>query len=241
MSQTIYYILGTPNSGRKTLVQDLIQTGLPEGTHPLVLMADTELDSQTFTEAQVQAWKMDEGKIVTPDLEDNWDTLFFINEGSTNPVDQIEAFAAWLKEHDLTLTRAITLLDCHLAHKQPELAPWYQACVHFSDVVLLNFKNESQPKGFKEFLKLLKHECSPCLFETLKKGCVHNPAQILYPEARRLSHLFDDLDPLDSLDLDEDDLPTESFVLENAPDPYLERLPTGQRCKSIPDIQDYLP
>lgn len=244
MTKTIYYILGTPQSGRKELVYDLVKTGLAETSKALVLLPSTESHPNpllnSLPNTQIQSWELRETTIVAEALNDDWDTLFFISEGTANPVDQIEAFSLWLKPYPWKLTRVFTVLDCHLVHNQPPLLPWVHACVHFSDVVFLNFQNKAQPKGFKEFLKILQQKYPPCLFETLHKGCVHNPARVLYPEARRLSHLFDDLDPIDTLDINEEELPEGSFVLEVALDPYLERLPSGQRRLPIPDINDYL-
>jgi hypothetical protein len=55
-----------------------------------------------------------------------------------------------------------------------------------------------------------------------------------------MSLVFDELDPLDTLDLDEDDLPEEPFTLESKPDPYFERGLTGQRRLPVPDVNRYL-
>ena len=48
--------------------------------------------------------------------------------------------------------------------------------------------------------------------------------------------LFEDFDPVDDLDIDEDNLPEEPFSLERKPDPYLEKLQNGLRKKPIPDL-----
>ena len=68
---------------------------------------------------------------------------------------------------------------------------------------------------------------------------VANPIELMIEEARRITMIFDDFDPIDDLDLDGENLPEEPFSLERKPDPYLARLPNGQRQKPIPDVSQY--
>ena len=93
----------------------------------------------------------------------------------------------------------------------------------------------------RDFEKRYTARHFPCLFELVKKGRVANPAQILDPVARRFSLLFDDLDAIDQMDFDPDNLPEDTVDLVAPPDPWLERLPSGQRVRPIPDIKLYLP
>ena len=51
--------------------------------------------------------------------------------------------------------------------------------------------------------------------------------------------LFDEYDPVDELDLDEDNLPDEPFSLERKPDPYLERLQNGLRKNPVRDVSEF--
>ena len=51
--------------------------------------------------------------------------------------------------------------------------------------------------------------------------------------------IFDDFDPIDELDLDEENLPEEPFSLERKPDPYMLRLNNGMRAKPLPDVSEY--
>ena len=83
--------------------------------------------------------------------------------------------------------------------------------------------------------------CYPMRFELVDKKCeVANPVELLIEEARRISMLFDDIDPIDELDIDENNIPDEPFSLERKPDPYMERLANGARVKQIPDIRGYV-
>jgi hypothetical protein len=69
---------------------------------------------------------------------------------------------------------------------------------------------------------------------------VDNALLVLCPEARRLTLAFDNIDPVYNLDLDEENLPEEPFTLENKLDPYFERLPSGHRCKPVPNVTEFL-
>ena len=51
--------------------------------------------------------------------------------------------------------------------------------------------------------------------------------------------LFDEYDLEDELDLDEENLPEEPFSLERKPDPYLEKLQSGVRKNTIPNVSEF--
>ena len=50
----------------------------------------------------------------------------------------IEFALACALELAITIARVITIVNCELAEKHSALLAWYEACVHFSDIVLLN-------------------------------------------------------------------------------------------------------
>jgi hypothetical protein len=112
--------------------------------------------------------------------------------------------------------------------------------MHFADCVLLNRRDAACHVWAQNFQKKFSELCYPCMFVSVKKGRVPNPLLVLFPEARRLTLVFDDIDPVDQLDLDEENLPEEPFTLENKPDPYFERLLSGHRVKPVPDVTKYL-
>ena len=68
----------------------------------------------------------------------------------------------------------------------------------------------------------------------MKNNRVANPAEVLYPEARRTSLYFDELIPIEE-DEFEDQAPDDL-----KPDRYIERLESGQRACPIPSIQKWL-
>lgn len=243
-----YFIFGPVGAGRAELVADLIDGGLDRGEAVTVYYAEAQEPpfEQTVFEnfgdrVTCLPWRMDGDRIAceTPSSEE---MVFFVTDGTANPVDQVEAFRNWLSAQPHEVGGVITVVDCAQAQAHSELMQWYDACIHFSDVVLLNRREGVEQTWIRDFMERYKKgKCYPCLFEHVKKGRVTNPAEVLDTVPRRISMIFEpEGDPLDDLDFDEDDLPDEPFDLTGKADPYLERLPSGQRAKVLPNIAKFL-
>lgn len=241
----IYIFLGVTGAGRRTVVADLITRGMGEDDQVAVLTNEDSAGSDVMKTLALNPrvrlinWQLnEENHIVVQDDLASMDSIFFITHGKQSPVDQMESLVAWVNDEDFEVGRIFTVVDCGLFSTQPKLMPWIEACIHFSDVVCLN-KRESVSqvwlKGFVE--RFQKEQCYPCLFENVKKGRVSDPAMLLHPEARRISHVFDERDAIYELGFDQDNLPDEPFELKVKEDPYFEKLPSGGRCKPIPDIR----
>lgn len=272
-----YVLLGTPGSGRREILADLIADGVgPEG-RALTLLAATEAPSEFDAKlGEVRLWYWEDAAIrveLPPGIEDASDSsaasaarpthVFFMVDGRRDPVDQLEAIKAWLQPLDLELARVITVVDCHLASTQPALAPWFDACVHFSDVVLLARREGVENRWMSDFQRRYRDQFIPALFEFVKGGRVKNPALVLEPQPRRMTQVFDesdvDLDVARSLAPEADILfsgegnaeDDEEFgdeagpegldeALESAKEKYFERKANGQRVITLPDVRKYL-
>ena len=77
---------------------------------------------------------------------------------------------------------------------------------------------EEEWKEYKAFKERYESMRFPFFVESVRKNRIANPAKILDPRSRRISHAFDQ-----ELDVESD-----------LPDPYLECLSTGERAKRIP-------
>ncbi|WOO40827.1 hypothetical protein [Rubellicoccus peritrichatus] len=241
MSSDVYFVLGSSGSGRREVVVDLIEGGFDAGDNITVAVANSEkispMDEQLSARQHTEVVSYDYPADVQ--IADD-STLFLIARGDTEPGDEIETFQSWLKQSGANLCRILMVTDCSLAEREPKLEPWFDCCIHFSDVVLLNRRETVSPKWMRAFEKRYTSMHLPCLFELVKKGRVANPAQVLDPLARRYSLLFDDIDAVDQMDFDPNNLPEETIDLVAPADPWLERLPSGQRAKPVPDIREYL-
>ena len=231
----IYLILGTAGSGRREIVADLVANGLGEGERALVLVSATETPGECDARlGPAQPWRWAEGRIEAPPLE-GVTHVFWIADGRRNPVDQLEAAQAWLLAGGGELARILCVVDCRLAARHHAMLTWYDACVHFSDVVLLNHREGVDNKWMSDFQARYAAQFLPCLFEFVRHGQVKSPAVVLDPQARRLSHVFDE-------ELDWEVTGTDEEEAEGHPevDPYFERLAGGRRGKEIPDLAKYL-
>ena len=168
---------------------------------------------------------------------------FLLINGSTNPVDWLEDMQKALFKNSFKLGRIIFLADMIRLSKNPQLKDWARACVHFSDVVLMNRIEGVTQNWLQEFKEPFEKDCYPCLFISLKEEQMYNPALVLEPLPLRISQVFDEeyqkqpkflkeinISPNEwAKDFaDNDEYFDEAFV-----DPYFERLPNGIRVKKI--------
>jgi hypothetical protein len=244
----VYLILGAAGSGRREILADLIDGGLGAEDRPAVLLAEDEVASDADAKLpNVARWRWADGAIDAT-LPHGATHVFFVTSGRASAVDQVEAFKAWLDAQDGELARTLCVVNCQLAEKNPPLLAWYEACVHFSDVVLLNRREGVENKWVSDFLAHFKKLFYPCVFETVKAGRVKNPALVLEPQARRMTHVFDEeqdwiVTNAEGEEIDEEDETADDEELQARPevDPYFERRSEGgRRVKELPDIRDFV-
>jgi hypothetical protein len=248
MSSSVYFILGTPGSGRRAVVRDLIENGLAAEEKALVLLADREAADPAdeklaaLENAEVRRWTWTEPAL--PPVEGlDGATVFFIADSLASPMDQLEALKPWLEEHGATLARVFCVVDCQLAEKQPVLRQWFDACIHFADVVFLTRREGLANKWLSDFIAHFKDQHFPCHFVQVKtKGELTTPLVWLDPTARRVSQYFDEGESyeIEGLETDDEEDDEEDTGLL-PPEPYFVRLTSGRREKELPDIRDYLP
>ena len=248
----VYLILGATGSGRRDLLVDLIEGGLDPGDRPTVMFSEDEPvheRDRALPPGPRWGWNnLKEGPIFA-ELPKDATHVFFVTDGRRNPVDQVEHFKAWLEAQGGELARVICVVHTQLAEKNPPLLAWFEACVHFADVVLLNQREGVDNKWLSDFLAHFKKQYHPCHFELVKDGRVKNPALILEPQARRMSHVFDEEqdwiftnaegEQIDEQEETEDG--DDEIEAKPEEEPYFARRLGGRRVKEIPDIRKFLP
>lgn len=246
-STKLYLILGTSQSGRKEILCDLIESSSSsENTNNIVLIPSNESKSPTSSKLQtipntiVLDWNFSDNLLMLPNFNTSPnDKVFLILSSKNDLIDQIENIKHWLDNNPhFSLAKILSVIDCQIAYKNETLLPWFEALVYFSDYVFLTHRENIPEKWISDFLKSFDKKSYPCLFEKIKNNKVANPDKVLFPEARRISHLFDNIDAIDTLDLDEENLPEEPFELIKKLDPYLERDSDGNRIIQLPSISD---
>lgn len=243
----VYFVLGASGSGRRAVLTDLIEAGLNEEDRPAVVLAEDEpAEPGDATLPRVSRWQWRDHAIAGS-LPEDATHVFFVADGRGNPVDQAEAFKPWVDAQGGEVGRVLCVVDCQLAEKNPPLLAWFEACIHFADVVLLNKREGVANKWLRDFQTHFKKQFYPCLFEFVKDGRVKNPALVLEPEVRRMSHAFDEEQDWifmnsEGEEIDEQDEGAED-ELEAKPeeDPYFARRTVSQRVKELPDIRRFLP
>lgn len=248
MPASVYIVLGLPDSGRRDLVLDLVENGLPPTEEVTLIHAkdacsdlaeDRLLQTRPVT---VKTFTFKDGAFDgLPDPRQGEGTWFLLPDGRLSLIDQMEALRDWFKAKGVFPARVLLTVHCAMAAENPLAAEWHDAAVHFADYVFLNRREGVSPEWIQAFEKKYKEAFFPCKFERLRKGSVKNPALVLYPEPRRMTLIFDDLDAIDTLEIDEDNLPDEPFDLTVKEDPYFERMRGGRRCKSVPHPREFLP
>lgn len=248
----VYLVLGTPGAGRRALVADLIANGLEPAETKLVLLAAGEAPvAADASLAKLANTRVERWTWTAPDLPAvplaSAGTVFLLTDPKVSVVDQLEAAKPWLAANGGEIGRVLCVVDCQLAEREPALRGWYEACIHFSDVVFLARREGVANKWLSDFIAHFTSQFYPCHFIPVKKSGVENPALVLDPQPRRVSQYFEQTDELAGLDIaiedeDEEDVDDEEAD-EDADkiDPYLERMRSGRRVKEVPDLRKYLP
>lgn len=244
----VYLILGTTGAGRRQVLLDLIEDGLSEAERAAVMLADVEPADETDARLPLLTrWSWNEDGAISGTLPPGATHVFFLANGRRSPVDQAEVFKPWVEAQGGQVARVICIIDARMAQRNPPLLAWFEACVHFSDVVLLNKREGLENKWVSDFLGHFKDQYYPCHFERVKNGRVHNPALILEPQARRMTHVFDDeqdwifTDSEGEIIDEQEETKNGEDEIEAKPeeDPYFERRFGGRRVKEIPDISKF--
>mgnify|MGYP001287388972 FL=1 len=137
--------------------------------------------------------------------------------------DQFESVCLDLKNREeLLLSRVISFIDAdRLENKDQTLRSWIDATAHFSDVLCITNRKNQNGKSVGDLFKRyenMRYPMETYVISSTKRGKIAN---ILNPTTRRISHIFDSSELLESQDTP-------------LSDPYLAKLANGNRQKSIP-------
>jgi hypothetical protein len=245
----VYFILGTPGSGRRAIVRDLIENGLAAEEQAVVLLSESEAsDPQdaklaALPNIKVQRWTWAAPEIPVIELPAAA-TVFVFADPLASPIDQLEALKPWLVAQGRELARIFCVVDCQLAEKNPVLRQWFDALIHFADVVFLTRREGLANKWLSDFIKHFKDQRFPCHFVQVKtKGELATPLVWLDPTARRVTQYFDEGETaieIEGLETDDEEDDEEDTGLL-PPEPYFIRQTSGRRDKELPDIREFLP
>jgi hypothetical protein len=248
----IFLFLGIQGSGRLEVIDDIID-GYYSADQQISVLYDHREDipsrSPFSNNVELVAYKIVDEQIKFPSAIPQSNILLILCNGSGNCIEFLEAIQKWTRNKKMSVNRVISIIHTQKVMAEPKIARWYDATIHFSDVALLNRRENVGDKDIRQFvLKYNKEKCMPCLFEFVKKGKIKNPAIALEGSPRRISQAFEEEDDFDYSEViitdenDEENPEEDDFMDEfrNAPEPYFKRLPNGRHEIEIPDISDCL-
>ncbi|HAD21793.1 MAG TPA: hypothetical protein DCF87_06735 [Opitutae bacterium] len=219
----LYIILESPDSGGfEFLVNGLIDFN--QGFH-FLLPESAEHKIGSDQRKNVTFWSDKDSSNLSFNLsknEENTDLFIFFSPF----LDLSDQFESLLRQTDkpskIEIGRIISFLDANIL---PELSPqfqlWLDAVAHFSDVLCISNRTNQNGKAAKMIIdryENMRYPMETYLISQNKKGKLLN---ILNPTARRITHIFDSPDLLDSEEAPQDD-------------PYLKKLANGKRKKVVP-------
>ena len=236
MQASAYLVYGTDDSDRRAIIHDLLCHLNPNS--PRLFFTPGGAASSSWDAAiadipqvEVVSWELKKQTVQHAAISAAADAVIFLAPGNANPADVAEAFKAWCDHNHCFIARILTIIDCQRLMARPRNQAWIDACVHFSDVVLLNRRQQVPNAWIQQLQAHYKKAYYPAHFILVKKHRVPNPAQVLTPEARRLSLYFDQL-----IAIEEDGLDPEEQPEDLKEDPYIERLASGRRARPIPEL-----
>lgn len=228
----VYLILGPNGSGRRALLSDLIDS--LESEAPVLYFRHTDEkinDYDSFLEnlntVCTILWSVKDSKIKHNSISVSPSSIFFLAPSAIDLADVMEGLKGWLNKNECQLTRIITVMNCKKLIEDDSHNSWYNAAIHFSDIVLLNRREGVSEKLIKDIVTQKKKQFHPTRFEIVKKNRVYNPSDILDSQIFRTSLFFDDFIPIEE-DEFQDLLPEDRRT-----DPYIERLENGKRSNPV--------
>ncbi len=182
-----------------------VQVHVPEGLEWSI--GDTDAYTMVTYDPESVLWVLD------PDSED---TCFIIIDPRAPLIGQIEHLAGDLAKCLVEPIKIVTCVDSDRTEKSTALRAWLDACIYYSDVVLLGNRQNASKPFLREYQKHYERLCYPCLFLFLKgEGQPNDPIEILTPGIRRISQLFD-------IETGDGEEPLPGMVIESSCDLYLE-------------------
>lgn len=233
----VYLIYGIPGSGRREVLFDLLTDGIEHREQVLYCRPEGEVASpfdqrlEALKHVRILNWKLSDTRVTHGEMHAAPDKIIFLAPGRSDPANVAEAINAWIDLHHCQIARIFTVVHCAFLSEHEKAQPWFDACIHFSDIVLLNRREGVANKWVKDFEAGYRKQCCPTRFLLVKKGRVANPFEVLEPEARRLSLYFDALTPIEADEFEDDEPPEDT-----KPDHYIERLESGHRVYPVPEI-----
>jgi hypothetical protein len=220
----LYIILESPDSGGFEFLIKGLKDFNDQGFH-FLLPESTKNKVGPDQKENITFWSDKDSTDLSFNLNENEENtnLFLFFSPYMNLTDQFEYLVDQIDQNaKVQIGRIISFLDANIL---PEISPqfqlWLDAVAHFSDVLCISNRTNQNGKAVKMIIdryENMRYPMETYLISQNKKGKILN---ILNPTARRITHIFDSPDLLDSEETPQNDT-------------YLKKLANGKREKGIP-------
>jgi len=218
VSTTIHLVIETPGATAFQILRDATEDDSP--TPRFIFPPESIIEPEN---GLMWKWSTDRPKMIFPTIEsENLNECFLFISNNLNLADQLEEISLVLeKNSDLSIGKVLFFIYSPTLLSPPtDFQEWIDASAHFADAMLFterNNKNAALIKSYQDRYSTLRYP-----MESIVIGKKNNPwARILESFPRRISHIFDSPELLDTEDQPEMDR-------------YLVRLPSGHRKHTIP-------
>ena len=153
----VYLIYGISDSGRREVIFDLIESGIDHDKTVLYFRPEEEpccsFDKklEALENVSVVTWKLSATTIKHEPVKASPQKVIFLAPGNCNAADVAEALKKWMNGNQCQIARIVTVVHCAFLSQNMNALPWFDACIHFSDVILLNRRENVSNKWIKDF------------------------------------------------------------------------------------------
>ncbi|MDA8775101.1 hypothetical protein N9N13_05170 [Opitutales bacterium] len=216
MKGIMHVIIGTPNSTRRSTLEQAIEN--TQGKVISNFLLPVELD---FINLPGTHWEwIDHEFRIKESSKDNIDEWFLFLSNKIDIADQFESLKKLIdQKEELEIGRIVTFINAdYLNNEKIQFQDWLDTCAHFSDAFCFSNRTNKNAHGLSSLVERYKNMRYPMETFILAKSKTPPIDRILCPVPRRITHIFDPVDILESED-----------SLDN--DPFLKKHPNGKRIK----------
>jgi hypothetical protein len=222
VSTTIHIVIETPGANAFQILKDATEDDSP--TPKFIFPPVSTIEPENGLSWK---WTTERPKMIFPSIEsENPNECFLFISHNLDLADQFEEISHTFKKNsDFSIGKVLFLIYSPILLSPPaDFQEWIDASAHFADAMLFTERNNENAAVIK--LQQDRYSTLRYPMESIVLGKKNNPwARILETCPRRISHIFDSPELLDTEDQPEMDR-------------YLLRLPSGQRKQKIPLIFD---
>jgi len=229
-----------PNPARWKLIRETVSHALPKEEGITVYVSADELEEAreelSADRFNLAEWTLSGASVEFSEPLSEREANLLVFGRPDFPDDLLEALVAGFRSEHFEIGRIVSHIQCGWCANIEEARAWFDGTIHFSDLVLLDGRNEVEDTWVRDYQERFRKLRYPCTFDLVRKGLPKHPPWFFDSQPRRLSLVFDpdDLSGLGSADYEiEGDDPEEEDDPESTGDPYLRRNPGGERERKV--------